>query len=79
MAMLSLDAHRGDVGQGGREVQMALDAQRGVRGTTQTPRVQHQKTKPEKPTAHAGVSKNPRGSVRAGTVNPWASPLLALR
>lgn len=80
MAMLSLDAHGGhmDVGQGGQGVQIALEAQRGVRGTAHTSRVQHQKTKLEKPTAPEDVSKNPRGSVRAKMIKPWAPRLLAL-
>lgn len=74
-ALLSLDAHRGDMGRGGWGVQMALETQQRVQRTSHTPRMQHQKTRPEKPTDHGGVLKEPSGSVKARMVNFRAPPL----
>lgn len=63
------------MGQGGWRVQMALETQQRVQRTSHTPRMQHQKSRPEKPTDHGDVSKEPSGSVRAGMANSWALPL----
>lgn len=56
---------------------MALETQQREQRTSQTPRMQHQKTRPEKPPDHGDVSEEPSGSVRAGMVNSWAPPLLS--
>lgn len=63
------------MGQGGWGVQMALESQQRLQRTSHTPRMQHQKTRPEKPIDHGGVSKEPSGSVTAGMVNSWALSL----
>lgn len=75
MPMLSLDAHGEDGGRGGWGLQMALEAQQGVQRAPHIPSVQHQKPKPD---PWDCLGKKKRGSVRAGVVNPWAPPLLAL-